>query len=103
MPAVSHSLDDIEQSRKRVVPDRLTAQHAIVPVTVADEVVVLERIRHHGGEDRPRPVVIVHHKRVPIRPTTQLLPPAAANEIVVRRIEWKQDAHASIRIGMQDY
>src|SRR6266566_1962062 len=102
MPSAGHALHDVEQSGERVVLDRVVAQDAVVPVPVADELVVLERLCHPGGEHRAGPVVVVHHKRVAIRSTAQLLPLPAANEVVVSRIEREQHAHAAIRIGVQD-
>src|SRR6266566_5036865 len=102
MPCAGHPLHDVEQSGERIVSDRFVAQDAVVPVPVADELVVLERLCHPGGEHRARAVIVVHHKRIAIRSTPQLLPLPAANEVVVSRIEREQHAHAAIRIGVQD-
>src|SRR5437667_7969477 len=88
MPCAGHALHDVEQSRERIVSDRFVAQDAVVPVPVADELVVLERLCHPGGEHRARAVIVVHHKRIAIRSTPQLLPLPAANEVVASRIEW---------------
>src|SRR6266566_8166114 len=102
MPCAGHALYDVEQSGERIVSDRFVAQDAVVPVPFADELVVLERLCHPGGEHRARAVIVVHHKRIAIRSTPQLLPLPAANEVVVSRIEREQHAHAAIRIGVQD-
>src|SRR3989441_1166107 len=98
MPCAGHALHDVEQSREWIVFDRFVAQDAVVPVPVADELVVLERLCHPGGEHRARAVVVVHHKRIAIRSAPQLLPLPAANEVVVSRIKREQHAHAAIRI-----
>src|SRR3989454_7249749 len=96
MPCAGHTLHDVEQSRERIVLDRFIAQDAVVPVPVADELVVLERLCHPGGEHRARAGIVVHHKRIAIRSAPQLLPLPAANEVVVSRIEWEQHTYAAI-------
>jgi hypothetical protein len=101
MRFTGHAARDIEQAGEWVVSQVSSTEGAEVPVVVAHEPVVAERVGGENCHDRTRTVGSVHKERVAVRAPANLDAPAAADEVVIRGIEWEQHAHPAIRVGVQ--
>jgi hypothetical protein len=99
----AHAARDVEQAGERVVAQlgRAATQGAVIPVVIAHKGAVVERIPGEDCHHRARAVAVVDEEGVAVGAPAQLEAPAAAHEVVIRRIEWEQHPDPSVGVGVQ--
>src|SRR6266550_740709 len=79
---------------------RRSSQRAKVPVIVAGEAVECERVFGHRGEHGARSFIWLDLKSITVGAAADFESFAAADEVIITRIEREQDANAAVRIGV---
>src|SRR5437773_1463347 len=100
VPVGHHALHDVEQRLLLVVPVA-RAEHAVVPVIAAHELLELERRRRPGREHDARAIAVVDVERLAVAAAPYLERLAAAHEIVVAGIEREQHPHAPLSVAAE--
>jgi hypothetical protein len=98
-----HALDDFRQLLLGVAVDLNVPENAVVPVVVADELIVPKRIGGIRRVDRAEARGFHDPHGFPIPAAANLEVAAAADEVVLERIQGKQHAHAPLGICVQDH
>jgi hypothetical protein len=98
-----HPLDEVHECRFLILAAFVRIEHGVVPVIAAHVLVELERSLGPRGENKAVPRAVVHGERLTITAPADLAFVAAAHEIVRPRIEWEEDAHLAVDVGVQDH
>src|SRR5690348_6072062 len=96
------ALREIRQRDVWIAADAAVRNRAVVPMLVALEAVVDERIGGGDAEDVADARVVIHVKRILIGSALHLVLAARAGEVVLPRLAGKQDAHATVGVDAQD-
>jgi hypothetical protein len=93
---------EIEQAGLRIIADTIRRNCAIVPVIRQRDVAETERIRRPRRQYRSRTLPLIDKEGFAIASTTDLEVLTASHEFILPRIQREQDAHATVRIRVQD-
>ncbi len=104
MRVAGHLLHNVQQHRFRIIRGpAIVADHAVVPVIAAYEIIEVERILRVRGQHHARSRGLLHEERFAIPSPADLDALATAHEVVQARIQREQHTRTSIFIRAQHH